>query len=138
MPGAKKQIHWMLDELEGFETPKIKLEQYATSSELAVKIMEMIDEEVGLEGAKLVDIGCGCGMLMTSAAALYEPQKVVGVDVDEDALTVCKRNLRRADVEEICELRNVDVLDVGVPKNEEFDVAVINPPFGTKNNIGGE
>uniref|UniRef100_A0A8R1EEZ4 Methyltransferase-like protein 5 n=1 Tax=Caenorhabditis japonica TaxID=281687 RepID=A0A8R1EEZ4_CAEJA len=97
--------------------------------------MEMIDEEVGLTAAKLVDIGCGCGMLMTSAAALYEPQKVVGVDVDEDALAVCKRNLRRADVEEICELRNVDVLDVGVPKNEEFDVAVINPPFGTKNNI---
>uniref|UniRef100_A0A8R1ENF2 Methyltransferase domain-containing protein n=1 Tax=Caenorhabditis japonica TaxID=281687 RepID=A0A8R1ENF2_CAEJA len=130
MPGAKKQIHWMLDELEGFETPKIKLEQYATSSELAVKIMEMIDEEVGLTAAKLVDIGCGCGMLMTSAAALYEPQKVVGVDVDEDALAVCKRNLRRADVEEMfgfgllnlkidvfsCELRNVDVLDVGVPK----------------------
>lgn len=30
-----KKTLWMLNELEGFEKPKIKLEQYATSSELA-------------------------------------------------------------------------------------------------------
>ncbi|UMM23495.1 hypothetical protein L5515_004184 [Caenorhabditis briggsae] len=132
-----KKVLWMLDELEGFEKPKIKLEQYATSSELAVSMMEMIDETVGLDGVKLVDIGCGCGMLMTTAATLYDLKSVVGIDIDEDALKICAKNLETADIQENCDLLQMDVLDpeAKLPQGE-FDVAVINPPFGTKNNAG--
>ncbi|CAI2347367.1 unnamed protein product [Caenorhabditis sp. 36 PRJEB53466] len=134
---SKKKTVWMLNELESFQNPKIKLEQYATSAELAVSMMQMIDDTVGIDGAKLVDIGCGCGMLMTSAAALYEPEKVLGVDIDQEALATCSRNLATARVTEKCELRQLDVLD---PKADWpcgfFDIAIINPPFGTKNNYG--
>ncbi|CAL2037396.1 unnamed protein product [Caenorhabditis brenneri] len=132
-----KKTLWMLNELEGFEKPKIKLEQYATSSELAVSMMEMIDETVGLDGVKVVDIGCGCGMLMTTVATLYEPESVLGVDIDEEALETCSRNLETAEVQERCDTLQADVLDpdAELPRGE-FDVAVINPPFGTKNNAG--
>lgn len=66
----------------------------------AVSMMEMIDETVGLDGSKLIDIGCGCGMLMTSAATLYDPETVLGVDIDEDALATCSRNLETAEITE--------------------------------------
>ncbi|KAF1761767.1 hypothetical protein GCK72_010023 [Caenorhabditis remanei] len=132
-----KKVLWMLNQLEGFEKPKIKLEQYATSSELAVSMMEMINELVGLDGVKLVDVGCGCGMLMTTAATLYEPESVLGIELDEDALKVCARNIEFADVQERCEVLQADVLDseTDLPRGT-FDVAIINPPFGTKNNTG--
>lgn len=132
-----KKVMWMLNGLEGFGNPKIKLEQYATSSELAVSMVEMIDETVGLDGVKVVDIGCGCGMLMTTIASLYEPESVLGIDVDEDALAICSRNLETADVQECCKTLQADILDPeSVLPLKEFDVAVINPPFGTKNNAG--
>uniref|UniRef100_A0A1I7TEP0 Methyltransferase-like protein 5 n=1 Tax=Caenorhabditis tropicalis TaxID=1561998 RepID=A0A1I7TEP0_9PELO len=132
-----KKILWMLNELEGFENPKIKLEQYATSSELAVSMIEMINDIVGLNGAKVVDIGCGCGMLMTTAASLYEPESVLGIDIDEDALEICSRNIETAEVNERCDTLHADIFD---PNSDlpcgSFDVALINPPFGTKNNAG--
>ncbi|PIC37991.1 hypothetical protein B9Z55_010144 [Caenorhabditis nigoni] len=48
-----KKVLWMLDELEGFEKPKIKLEQYATSSELAGNILENIESERGQNSTNL-------------------------------------------------------------------------------------
>jgi predicted RNA methylase len=40
----------------------------------------------------IADFGCGCGML-SIAAALMGAEKVLSADIDEDALTICKRNL---------------------------------------------
>lgn len=99
--------------------------------------MEMIDETIGFEGKKLIDIGCGCGMLMTTAATMYELETVLGVDIDDEALKICSRNLETAEVQDRCELLQADILDPesDLPRGT-FDVAVINPPFGTKNNAG--
>lgn len=40
----------------------------------------------------VADFGCGCGML-SIAAALMGAEKVYSVDIDPDALAICKRNL---------------------------------------------
>lgn len=40
----------------------------------------------------VADFGCGCGML-SIAATLMGAEKVYSVDIDEDALVICKRNL---------------------------------------------
>ena len=40
----------------------------------------------------VADFGCGCGML-SIAAALMGAEKVYSVDIDSDALVICKRNL---------------------------------------------
>lgn len=40
----------------------------------------------------IVDLGCGCGML-SIAASLLGAEKVYSVDIDPDALAICKRNL---------------------------------------------
>ena len=40
----------------------------------------------------VADFGCGCGML-SIAAALMGAEKVCSVDIDPDALVICKRNL---------------------------------------------
>lgn len=40
----------------------------------------------------VADFGCGCGML-SIAAALMGAEKVYSLDIDPDALAICKRNL---------------------------------------------
>ncbi|CAB3403152.1 unnamed protein product [Caenorhabditis bovis] len=131
-----KKVLWMLGELRGFEKPKIKLEQYATSAEIAVSMMEFIEDQVGFDNATVADLGCGCGMLMTTIAACYEPATVIGVDIDDDALKICSENLSIAEVHETCELIKTDALTVSDVLKPIFDIVVINPPFGTKNNEG--
>ncbi|CAI5444865.1 unnamed protein product [Caenorhabditis angaria] len=132
-----KQVLWMLEKLEGFEKPKIQFEQYATSAELAVSMMEMIDSEVGIDDCLIADLGCGCGMLMTTIATCYEPQQIIGIDIDEDALEICSRNIESTEIEEKCEIIRGNALEIrNIFKQPIFDIVVLNPPFGTKNNSG--
>ncbi|EYC32259.1 hypothetical protein Y032_0003g1482 [Ancylostoma ceylanicum] len=161
-----KRLEWMLSELRGFEKPDIKLEQYETSPELAIAIVDCIDRLVGLDGQFVADLGCGCGMLMSTVALAHEPAAVVGsgsrwrwlfhglekhvlrpcrsrwnsrrccFDIDNCALSICKENLEDLEVDDRCDLVRTDVLDIPNSFRSSFDVVVMNPPFGTKSNAG--
>nr|CDJ96578.1 Methyltransferase small domain containing protein [Haemonchus contortus] len=131
-----KRMEWLLSDLRSFENPNIKLEQYATSPELAIAIVDSIDHLVGLDGKFVADLGCGCGMLMSAVALAHQPTAVVGVDIDEYALSICKENLEELGVESCCDLIKADVLQIPSALNGHFDVVIMNPPFGTKKNEG--
>ncbi|RCN39147.1 methyltransferase small domain protein [Ancylostoma caninum] len=131
-----KRLEWMLSELRGFEKPDIKLEQYETSPELAIAIVDCIDRLVGLDGQFVADLGCGCGMLMSAVALAHEPAAVLGFDIDKCALSICKENLEDLEVDDRCDLVRTDVLSIPESFRSSFDVVVMNPPFGTKSNAG--
>ncbi|CAJ0599468.1 unnamed protein product [Cylicocyclus nassatus] len=131
-----KRLEWMLSELRGFENPDIKLEQYGTSPELAVAITDCIDRLVGLDGKFVGDLGCGYGMLMSAVALAYEPAAVIGFDIDKHAISTCKDNLEDLEIDGRCDLVRADVLELPTSFRSDFDVILMNPPFGTKNNSG--
>ncbi|KJH46404.1 methyltransferase domain protein [Dictyocaulus viviparus] len=130
-----KQLKWMLSNMQEFQNPDIKLEQYATSPELAIAIVDSINRLVGLEGRLVADLGCGCGMLMSAMALSEQPAVILGVEIDERALTICKENLDDLKISH-CELIRSDVLKIANSFHNQFDIVVMNPPFGTKNNAG--
>ncbi|CAI4230372.1 unnamed protein product [Auanema sp. JU1783] len=133
-----KRLDWFLSELQGFESPKIKLEQYATSPEMAVSIAECMDDQIddGLEGKSLADLGCGCGMLMIATSLTSDLDYCLGIDVDTDALNTCRENINHAELSNKCDLLQADVLSLEKTISAQFDIVVTNPPFGTKNNAG--
>ncbi|VDM62409.1 unnamed protein product [Angiostrongylus costaricensis] len=131
-----KQLEWMLSDMRGFQNPDIKLEQYATSPEIAMAIIDSIDRLVGLDGQLVADLGCGCGMLMSTVALAYQPTMIIGFEIDKQALAICKENLEDLEIEDRCELVNSDVLQISSSLHSQFDVIVMNPPFGTKSNVG--
>jgi predicted RNA methylase len=45
-----------------------------------------------IHGKYVADLGCGCGML-SIAAALLGAETVYSIDIDQDALKICRRNL---------------------------------------------
>lgn len=66
---------------------------------------------------------------------IYGCRFCVGVDIDADALEVCRRNINDS------EITNIDLVQMDVRKHleiddhlwsDKFDTVIMNPPFGTR------
>lgn len=121
-----------LSRLASFENPQFKLEQYITPSQIAAEFLFM----TVLAGKKVVDLGCGTGIL-TIGAALQLAEEVIGVEIDESALSVAQVNL--ASVSDMIEAKvSFVVSQVGASDIIEgldvsdVDVVMMNPPFGVR------
>jgi predicted RNA methylase len=129
---------WELEErlrpLEGFRRPRMPLEQYATPAEIAAELVWAMQTRYGdVAGRRVLDLGCGPGMLGV-ACALLGAAAVLGVDVDADALNLARENARAAGVAAPLELlRHRVAAESPLPlRPGACDVVVMNPPFGTK------
>ncbi len=133
-----KELEGHLQQVQGFERPKLHFEQFITTSHLASQILYEIDRVHGDLAEKTVcDLGVGTGMLAIGSA-IMGADLVVGIDIDKDALSICQKNVDNLEIENI-ELINADceqVLrdDCTNMLRMKFDTVIMNPPFGTKNN----
>jgi predicted RNA methylase len=141
-----KEFEAHLQRVRTFNQPKIHLEQFITNAHLASQILFNIDQRYDDINGKIVcDLGCGTGML-SIASSLMDAQFVLGIDIDSDALQICRQNLDEFALNNI-DLLNVDckqLLKTTDGNNIEeyfvqprflnaFDTVIMNPPFGTKN-----
>jgi predicted RNA methylase len=130
-----KELECHLQEVDGFDEPKILLEQYPTRPHIAACMIHTIASTFNdIEDLSILDLGCGSGVLAIGCVMLGAAS-VLGVDIDADALDTCQQNL------EAFEMDNVDLVNMSVASADEglrnkFDVVVMNPPFGTKHNKG--
>jgi len=131
-----KQLEGWLGGVNGFENPKVKLEQYETPAHIAARILHTSEASFGdLEGKFVCDLGCGCGMLAIGSAMLGSAY-TVGFDIDEDALEICKENVDEFEIENL-DLVLADVRQLSESRwKKSFDTVLLNPPFGTKHNPG--
>ncbi|HHY82167.1 MAG TPA: 50S ribosomal protein L11 methyltransferase [Clostridiales bacterium] len=74
------------------------------------------------EGATVVDIGCGTGVLAI-ASVLLGAEKAVAIDLDSNAVRVAAENVQRNHVEDRVEIIHGNLLD---KINGRFDIAVAN------------
>lgn len=126
-----KNLEQCLQDLDGFEKPKVKLEQYETRPHIAARLVHTIQSTYDdIEGKVVADLGCGTGSL-SIGAALLGASLVVGFDIDPDALAIYKQNVTEF------ELDNVDAVCCNVSDYlncefaKKFDTVIMNPPFGT-------
>lgn len=83
-----KVLEEYLQGVDGFEKPKIALEQYVTPSHIASVMLYTIQTKFGdIEDKLVADLGCGCGML-SIGSFLLGAKHTVGFDIDADALQV--------------------------------------------------
>jgi putative methylase len=73
----------------------------------------------------VVDLGCGGGVLAIGAS-LLGASRVVGIEVDPDAVADARRNIAAAGAE--VEVLQMDVGEVGL----KADTVIMNPPFGAQ------
>jgi putative methylase len=120
----KRKLEMLLERAEGFESPDVRREQYATPATIAAELLYFAYMNGDLAGS-VADLGCGTGVLAIGAAMLGT-QKIIGVDSDIRALKTAKQNAKRLDanVEWVC----CDVSDFC----GHFDTVIMNPPFGAQ------
>jgi putative methylase len=125
-----KQLEMALQRLSGFPRPKAALEQYQTPASLAARLLYHAMMKGDIEGKRVVDLGCGTGMLAIGAS-LLGADSVMGVDIDEGAIAVGRENavLLKADVEFVA----ADLRDAGCRERiGACDTVIMNPPFGAQ------
>ncbi len=119
-----------LSKVEGFENPKISLEQYLTPAQMAADILHTANLNQDLECKKVADIGTGTGIFAIGAALLGADVKAF--DKDLDALDLAEENAENLGMTEYIEFVETDVSDI----EEEFDTVLMNPPFSVHSDIG--
>jgi len=127
-----KHLAIQLSKLTPHPCLRLELEQYATEGDLAAYWMLAVNETDGLEGATVLDLGAGNGVLGV-ACLMLGAQHVTFVEVDEDAVAVLNANLAglgdgftsRATV--LCHRLGMEEADLPL-----VDLVVTNPPWGTQ------
>jgi len=124
-PLKKAQLERILQSLEAVPSPRPDIEQYPTPASIAAEVAYIARAKGDIEGCRVLDLGCGNGILAI-AAKLLGAAESVGVDIDPVAIQTAERNAKRAHVE--VEWRHADVATVEGP----FDTVLMNPPFGSQ------
>jgi putative methylase len=127
---TKAALETQLAVVAGFENPQVSLEQYPTPPGLAAHVIHVADLNGDVEGRTVVDLGTGTGMLALGAA-LRGPARVVGVDVDREALSTARANRVRVGTTTPIHWVQADATRCPLRTTERTTV-VMNPPFGAQ------
>jgi len=128
---TKAALETQLAVVAGFENPQVGLEQYPTPPELAAHVVHVADLNGDIEDRTVVDLGSGTGMLALGAA-LRGPERVVGIEIDREALGIARENRRRVGTTTSVEWVQGDATDPPLCLDGPTTV-VMNPPFGAQN-----
>jgi|SRR3989338_4444640 len=128
---SKSGLAILLSNLKGFETPKVRDEQYLMDSEIGASVLWKAYLLGDAEGKVIADLGCGTGILGIGLLILGA-KKVFFVDNDKSALEIAKNNILKVKSESY-KLGKEEIIcqDVGKVKLVS-EVVFQNPPFGTK------
>jgi len=121
----KKQLAFLLSQIEPNPRPKLRWESYMLDAESAASMLHIaawVNNDVF--GRKTVDLGCGSGILAI-ASSLLGAAWSVGVDIDKDAIWAAVRNAARLGVEVDFIIGDINCIS-GL-----FDTTLMNPPFGS-------
>ena len=81
-----------------------------------------------VEGAhRMLDIGCGCGLIALMAAQRNAEGRVVAVEIDAEATRQARENVERSPWKERIEVVNADICTFH--PEEKFDAIFSNPPY---------
>ena len=81
------------------------------------------------EPLRIVDLGCGCGMIGITLALAYPRSYVVGLDIAPDAVRVTRRNIEKFGLTERMEARLSNMFEAIPLLAGCVDAIVSSPPF---------
>lgn len=129
---SKAALERRLAAVEGFEAPRVELEQYPTPADLAAHLVHLADVQGDLAGRTVVDLGTGTGMLALGAAC-RNPARVLALDRDPAALARARENERAVAPEVEVDWLLADATRAPLCLSGSSKATVLmNPPFGAQ------
>jgi putative methylase len=128
---SKKDLELELSKLKNFEEPSFELEQYATPEHIAAEWIWNMALKSEVANKIILDAACGPGILGIGLL-LMGAKKVYFVDKDKTAIDICVENYNK--IKNDYEIREAEFIigDISL-FDENVDIVIQNPPFGTKN-----
>ncbi len=123
-----RQIEILLEGCAGFPNPDAASEQYATPAVVAARFLHEADRMGDVRGMRVVDLGCGTGIL-ACGAALLGAGEVIAIDRDTGALAVARENAEALGAE--VTFIKADIT-LSCPEIPPSDTVIMNPPFGAQ------
>jgi putative methylase len=128
---SKKELEILISKVNTFEKPKPELEQYQTQSGLASEMLWTAFMDGNIKERSVADFGCGTG-IFAIGASLLGAKRVVGYDVDNNALVIARSNIKIVKKEggEVGKItfQKGDISEV----KKLYDTVIMNPPFGVQ------
>jgi len=121
----QKELEILLQKIGPHPSPSPRLEQYSTPATIAADALYFAYGQGDIHGKKVVDAGCGTGVLAIGAK-LLGASDVVALDIDEVAVESAMKNAEALGVD-VCFL----TMDFG-EFPEKCDTVIMNPPFGAQ------
>lgn len=141
MVRTRRELAIFLSQLKTFNTPNQQLEQYSSDGDSAANLLWQAFIDGNLEDRKVIDLGCGTGILGIGAL-LLGARHVEFVDIDASVHPTLKENFDillehwEIDIAGKWMFTNANVANCPATLSdslEEERVTVIsNPPFGTR------
>ncbi len=127
---SQKDLEMVLSTLKPFTTPSLSLEQYPTPSSIAAEWVWTMAMKKEVSGRTILDAACGTGILGIGLL-LMGAKKIFFLDKDQAAMHLCIDNYNR--IKEEYEINDAEFIIADITLfDHEVDIAVQNPPFGTK------
>ena len=82
-------------------------------------------------GARVLDMGCGDGVIALLLSAHTRSREIVGVEIREDAARRAQRSVARNGLQARVTIHHMDFEDGDMASLGQFDVVVCNPPYRT-------
>lgn len=123
----KRHLEMILQNILPHKKPKVHLEQYTTPANIAADILWNAYSLGDIEDKNVVDMGCGTGILAIGAA-LMGAKKVIGIDIDPEAIAIAKKHASKICIDDLVEFISSDVKDFVC----NADTVIQNPPFGAQ------
>ena len=124
----KLELEMLLSQIAPHPSPKPSLEQYTIPADVAATMLHIAAYNYGdIVDKTVLDLGCGTGRLALGAAFLGA-KRVVGIDVDKDAVKLAFENSVRMNLKEKVQWVTGDIDAI----HGNFDTVLQNPPFGVQ------
>ncbi|MEM1550502.1 MAG: METTL5 family protein [Candidatus Bathyarchaeia archaeon] len=121
----RKHVAILLSQLEPIPSPSLMWESYTLDAESAATMIYIAaHEHDDISGKRVIDLGCGSGILAI-AASLFGAGWVVGVDIDREAIKVAVKNASKVGAK--VDFINGDITCI----KGHFETTLMNPPFGS-------
>jgi putative methylase len=124
----RRELELFLDSIETHPAPKLSLEQYTISAEVAAEILYIAAfQHDDIVDKNVIDLGTGTGRLALGAAFLGA-KTVTGVDIDSESLATAHKQAMISNLDRNVQwvLGDIEII-VG-----KFDTVLQNPPFGVR------
>jgi len=123
-----KELERVIQLVPFFRNPSVRLEQYATPSTLAARLLWLAETVYSdIYSRSVLDLGAGTGRLGIGAAYMGAHLSVL-VEIDVEALSLAREAARRLGLSNV----GFVLADARLPpfRPGSFDTVVENPPFG--------